>query len=151
MINIGDMKNVGIRIYANNKDVLFRILQMDEIYCAKQNWKVLFIEGTYIDDHTIEFEKHIRESAYGISVSIAEIKETFNKVNDLWELLLIGQCKKTLLVKSNDEDIILFNSSDIVIEYFDSSYWTVSSSNIDFIEKVKIELGKIYSVEAITW
>ena len=131
------MENTGVRIRERNRDVFSNILQVDEVYCNKLNWKLLFLEGIYFDERTFEFEKQIKKSVYGIVMSLAEVKEILNHVDDLWEFLLIGQNKKTLQVQRFDEDSIVFNSSDVVIEYFDSSYWTVTSCNVDFVEKVK--------------
>jgi len=143
------MENTGVRIRERNRDVFSNILQVDEVYCNKLNWKLLFLEGIYFDERTFEFEKQIKKSVYGIVMSLAEVKEILNHVDDLWEFLLIGQNKKTLQVQRFDEDSIVFNSSDVVIEYFDSSYWTVTSCNVDFVEKVKNALGELYKIEPV--
>ncbi len=140
------MKNKILRINTNDKRVLSSVLSLNENYLFGLNWKLLFIEGTYIDNQTFLFEKFVNNLEYGHALSFNEVKAILDNVNDLWELLLIGQRDKNDAIRKSDDDENVFNSSDIVIEYFDSSYWTIANNNIDFLESVKCELEKDYTV-----
>lgn len=140
------MENTGIRIRVNEKEILSKLLSVDNDYLNKLNWKLLFLEGTYNDREMLPLETQVNSSEHGIAISYQQVKGLSNRVNDLWNLLLLGQLEKNKLVKKGDEDTTIFDSSDVVIEYFDSSYWTITSSNIDFIESIKHTMGQAFEV-----
>ena len=140
------MKNEILRINTNDKRVLSSVLSLNENYLLGLNWKLLFIEGTYIDNQTFLFEKLVNSLEFGQSLTFNEVKALLDNVSDLWELLLIGQRDKNESIRKSDDDEIVFNSSDIIIEYFDRSYWTISNNNIEFFESIKCELEKDYTV-----
>ena len=140
------MKNIGIRVMANEKEILSSVLSVDDDYLNKLNWKLLFLEGTYNDREMLPLETQVNSSEHGIAMSYQQVKGLSNRVNDLWNLLLLGQFDKNKLVKKDDEDAIIFDSSDVVVEYFDSSYWTITSTNSSFIENIKHAVGQVFEI-----
>jgi hypothetical protein len=140
------MKNIGIRLTTDEKEILYTVLSVDRDFLNKLKWKLMFLEGTYNDREVLPLETQVNSSEYGVALSYQQVKELSNRVNDLWNLLLVGQFEKNNVVRKGDEDAEIFDSSDVVIEYFDSSYWTITSSNIVFIESVKREIRQAFEV-----
>jgi hypothetical protein len=96
----------------------------------------------------LPLETKVNSSEYGIAISYHQIQALLARIDDLWSLLLMGNDEKNELVKKSDDDAILFDSSDIVIEFFDSSYWTITSINSFFINGVKSAVRhNIYPLE----
>lgn len=140
------MKNIGIRINSTDKNFLLAIIDICGNYCNTKNWKLLFLEGTYFDKMTFEMENKISSSKKGIDVTLIEVRHILSKINDLWNILLIGYSDIECDIQYKDNDTEIFNSSDIVIEYFDSSYWTIACRDTSFIERLKKEFENIYKV-----
>ena len=143
------MKNKIIRIDSQDKNIFYKILYISDAFCQKLNWKILFFEGTYKDMITIEIEKPINESIYGLPVSLIDVRELLDRVDELFDFLLIGQFGKKVLVQKSADELVLFNSSDMVIEYFDCTYWTFACSNSDLVNMVVNDLGKLYSIKTV--
>ncbi|MBC7555093.1 MAG: hypothetical protein H7257_14085 [Taibaiella sp.] len=140
------MKNSIIRIKTRDRGLLKLVLSANEEYLKLLHWKLLFIDGTYDNEQTMLFQEKVNSSEYGLVLSLTEIDALLNCVPDLWDLLLVGQQDKREPVQKKDSDDIIFNSSDVVIEYFDCSYWTIAISNERFVSSVKSNLEKMYEV-----
>lgn len=114
----------------------------DDSYLSKLNWRLLFIHGTYHDDQMLPLEKQAYEAEYGVSISFLEVKKLLSRINDLKDLLMLGNIDNNTFVRKSDEDDLIFNSTDVIIELFDSSYWTIAANKTEFIEKVTTELNR---------
>ncbi|MDR0349453.1 MAG: hypothetical protein LBH90_08200, partial [Tannerella sp.] len=99
-------------------------------------WKFIWIEGCSSTLNMLEFEKSINESEDGLLIDSNELLRLSNLFDRLIEVVLIGSENENKLFKY-EKDVIAKKECDFFIELIDSSYWEITSSNPDFISKIK--------------
>jgi len=80
------------------------------------------------------FQKQVRDSEKGFFLSWAELNNLANKFEQIYDIDLIGCLNKDLL-KRYDTDEQMYETCDIVIVMFHSSYSEVFTKNISLIER----------------
>lgn len=99
-------------------------------------WKFIWIEGCSSTLNMLELEKSINESEDGLLIDSNELLKLSNLFDQLIEVVLIGSENENKLFKY-EKDVIAKKECDFFIELIDSSYWEITSSNPDFISKIK--------------
>lgn len=103
---------------------------------SNYKWKIIWIEGYSSTFNILKFEKMINKSQDGVLIDANILIDLSLKLNQLVEIVLIGDKEESDLHKYGN-DSIMKEKCDFFIELIDSSYWEISSSNIDFLEEIK--------------
>jgi hypothetical protein len=144
-----DNKNVGIQIASNTMDVYVDILSTLKDDFSSYHWDVLYIDGISIDENVsiIALEEDIRSTEFGKRFLYSELIDFGHKFY-FYDILLLGNqdAKKRIPVKEDIE--LIYKSSDITIELFDSSYWRFFSNN-RVINKLIENIGNKYKTKNI--
>ncbi|PLK42098.1 hypothetical protein [Emticicia sp. TH156] len=101
-------------------------------------WKILWIEAVTnpkSDFLVVDFEQKVKESLSGYLISWNHLLEMSKKIHQTIEVIIIGDKEdKKLKRYENDEDMRL--SCNYCIELVDSSFWEISSSNFEVLQKL---------------
>ncbi len=96
-------------------------------------WKILWIEGISLQLNMLEFENIVNKSEDGLLVTPQELLDIAKKIDQLIELVLIGDEDENNLHKLED-DVSIKQQCLFFIELVDSSYWEISSKDKNYIE-----------------
>lgn len=96
-------------------------------------WKILWIEGISLQLNMLEFENIVNKSEDGLLVTPQELLDIAKKIDQLIELVLIGDEDENNLHKLED-DVSIKQQCLFFIELVDSSYWEISSKDKSYIE-----------------
>lgn len=146
------MKTKGIRILdkENNHvsvdltDILMGVADGNELY-----WSILFIDaighlgkwGTIPD-----FEKRVNDSEKGLFMSWEDLNELSNLFEEIVDIIIIASPNSKNLKRYQDDEK-MYQSCDIVIVKFDSSFWEVFSNNPKFIEGLSNKFNKVFPLQ----
>lgn len=132
------MKTKGIRIpdkVDQNKrvhlsDILNEIPKGDSF-----KWSILNLEGMgKVEEITIQdLEKEVDDSPKGLFLKWESLKELTTKLPQIIDMVLIGAQDESNL-KHYPDDQEMYETCDIVIVMFDSSYWEVFAKNESLIQ-----------------
>jgi len=81
------------------------------------------------------FETSINNASSGFALRWSELQELSNKFWDLMDILIIGCSDKSQVIRYSSEKK-MYESCDVVIDKFDSSYWEVSAKDPMLIERL---------------
>ena len=93
-------------------------------------WKILWLNA--VGNNVLEFENKINSSKDGYSTNINELFKIDKDLNQINEILIIGD-KNSLILKKYEWDEDMYNSCAVCIELVDSSYWQINSSDELFV------------------
>lgn len=114
------------------KDILLRIENP-----ISYNWKVLWFEGIGQLDRPIkEVEDIINHSVNGQSYSFQELIKLSDNLDQLLEIVIIGDRDINKLIRYNDDNE-MYHKCEYVIELIDSSFWEITSSELKSIQIMK--------------
>ena len=141
-IRISDSIDNGISV--SLFDILSEVLN-GNIY----QWSILFLDaGGNLGENVsiVDFCEEIRISEKGLIVSwdsLNSLVKNFSWINDI---VLIG-CTDEARIKKYKSDREMYESCDIVIVMFDSSYWEVFSKDHKFISRLSSKFKDLVFLE----
>lgn len=149
----GIMKTKGIRILDDIDNVIsvkfFDILKEIE-NGNSYHWAILFLWGVGDlgeDKSMVEFENQINHSERGLFISWDDMCTLSTKFHQIIDILIIGCVDKNLLRRyENDQE--MYETCDIVIEMFDSSFWGVFSKNDNLIDRLAVKFKEVKFLES---
>ena len=124
----------------NNDENVLSLSFEDILNCINRpnlyHWKILWFEGVWkLNDSIIDFENKIKKSETGIEYKFIELIELSRNLEQLLEIILIGDTNKDNLKRfTNDND--MYEKCQFVIELIDTSYWEFTSDDTITIGKV---------------
>lgn len=135
------MNTAGIRILDKKNKII--AVELPEILSeipenVIPHWSILYLEatGNLKNKKSIpEFEKQIMKSKKRLLTSINEMIELNSQLYDVMNILIIG-CKDLKCLHRYPTNKKMYESCDIVIEMFDSSFWEVYSKDSELINKL---------------
>lgn len=143
------MNTKGIRILDKEdnhvsvelKDILAEIDGGGKFY-----WSILFFGGlgNLEKRHmTIpEFMKNVNESKNGLNLTWEDLNQLASLFWEIIDIVIIGS-KDAVNLHRYEDDEAMYQSCDIVIVKFDSSYWEVFSINAGLIDTLSKKFMKI--------
>lgn len=146
------METKGIRIDKIDRCVS---VQLSDILAEIKDgqlfsWSILYFEGR---GHLGEgksipvFGQQTREAENGIFFSWEELNSLASKLEEIYDILILG-CKNKELLKRYEDDQTMYETCDFVIEMVDSDYWEVFSKNHEFIERLSVKFKDIKFLES---
>ena len=102
------------------------------------HWSLIFLEamGDLKSDRSMaQLQDDVSESTDGYHLSWEELLSLSESFDQVIEMTLLGCNSQDRLTRYSDESEMR-SSCDFTIEMVDSSYWEVSSKNIDFLENL---------------
>lgn len=112
-------------------------------------WLILFLEGPIkpdSDKFVIDFMCNIDNAIDGLYVNWGELNLLSKSLYQIIDSIIIGSKNKNLLNRyENHQD--MYETCDIVINMFDSSYWEVFSNNEDLINRLAIKFNDVKFLE----
>jgi hypothetical protein len=145
------MKTKGIRILdkENNlvsvelPDILEKIPEGNLF-----SWSILYLEATghLGEDKSIPvFEEQILKSEKGFYITWDDLKLLASKLWDVMDLVLIG-CKDKNLLHRYENDQEMYETCDVVIEMFDSSYWEIFSKDDQLLLRLEKKFREVLNL-----
>lgn len=138
ILQINDSDSSDSYIIVSLKDILDALpTEYENFY-----WSLFEIEaiGDLGEDRSMpEFEDEVLEQPSGMPFNWQELNELAEKLDDIINIIITGNQEKKLKSYKGEHDLI--QSSDILIEFFDSTYWRIYSSD----KKVLNEIAKSFS------
>jgi len=110
----------------------------------KYSWNILWLEacGELENGTIIELENKINDSKNGLLINFTELSLLAKSFDQVIEILLIGDKNSDKLKRYNNiED--LYSECYFCIELLDSSYWSIFSSNDQFIRNIQENLESV--------
>lgn len=141
------MKTKGIRILDKEDNHVSVELKdiLEEFDGSKLNWSILFFSG--LGDlkkwnTTIpEFMKKSNESENGLYISWKDLNNLTVLFWEIIDIVIIGN-EDIMGLRRYEDDETMYDSSDIVIVKFDSSYWEVFSKDPKLLQKLSMKFKK---------
>lgn len=146
------MKTFGIRILDKVNHVVSVKLQdiLEEITDGEFfYWSILFFDGMghLKNGKSIAgFAKEALQSERGILTSWEELNSLADSLEQIFDILIIG-CKDVNNIARYQDDKEMYETCDIVINMFDSSFWEVFSKDESLIHRLA---AKFKDVKFIT-
>lgn len=116
---------------------LYDILIEISDYGNRYNWAILDIEATAKNDsnlNILKIESRVDSKENLFTISFDELEEFAKKTNQVINGVFVaseGDLHKIYDIKTIEEQY------DIVIEVFDSSYWTIYSNELSIVRKLR--------------
>lgn len=147
------MKTKGIRILDKLNGVI--CVALSDILREIQNghllhWSILSLEasGHLGEGRSIpDFEEQIDESKNGLPIKWDDINTLATKFYQIINIIVIG-CKDENLLHRYEDAQEMYETCDVVIEMFDSSYWEVFAKDEDLINKLAKKFRGITFLES---
>ena len=130
------MRSYGIHIATNDRIVLMHTLNAIPSYYHGLKWCVLYFYGIIYKGDIEVFESEINDPQYGKAVNWKELMELVDNIENPYDFLLIGNEKENTSISKDMDDEIIYQSSEFVIELFDSGYYRVFSKSKTYIDEV---------------
>jgi len=123
------------KTFVDLPDILSVITLHDRI------WRIFFFHGMGIAPKGMtmqEFEKLCRTTGY--SMEWEELKQFAENIKQTWDCLVVASSPDDKRTRQEflDSD---FAETDLVIEGFDSSTWTVRSNDQALLQKLSVKFG----------
>lgn len=135
------MQTTGIRIL----DKVNRVVSVELQEILKEiddgelyYWSILFFDGMgHLKNGKAipTFAKEALHSKKGILISWNELNVLADSLEQIFDILIIG-CKDFKNIIRYKDDREMYETCDIVINMFDSSYWEVFSKDEDLIQRL---------------
>ena len=147
------MKAKGIRILDNNRRIV--CVELPDILSEIPNgndffWSILYLyaSGNLGEGKSmLEFTKQVNISEKGLAILWNDLKSLGDKFYEVIDLILIA-CKDKSLLHRYEEDQEMYETCDIVINMFDSSFWEVFSKDDQLITKLASKFKDIKFLES---
>ena len=147
------MKTKGIRILDHKNNLV--CVELPDILKEIPNgnllhWSILYIdaEGNLGEGISLPaFQQQIRQSKNGIFIQWEALNLLSKKFYQIKDLILIG-CENENLLRRYKEDQEMYETCDIVIVMFDSSFWEVFSKDEEFINRLTVKFKDIKFLES---
>jgi hypothetical protein len=128
-----------------NKDEIYLSITLEDVInqlsgYESYKWCILWVEGVSRNINIIELEREINDSKQGKEIFGKDLLPLFKKFDQVLELLLIGDEDENKL-KRYEEHKEMKQECEFVIELVDSSYWEVTSKNVQFNDNLIKNLG----------
>lgn len=149
------MRSKGIRIRDNKngivsvslEEILKTITDGDKFY-----WAILFSEVTPKagrGEYTTNIERNADNASEGYILTWQALKDFAESIHQELDLRIIGALERSNIKNySSDEEI--YNSCDILIEMFDSSFWVIFSKDYNLIDTL-VKTFKDIDPLALDW
>ena len=134
----------------NTKDSEFGLFLLTEILSKvpdyeKRKWYLEDVEAIAniesLNTNMIELRDECLKGKYGKEVDFTFLKQLISKIENIDSLMILsGNINESKLDFKNYKSI--YKNVEFVFEYFDSTEWNFSSSNIDFIDLIQDFLEK---------
>ncbi len=147
------MKTKGIRIKDKRNGIIYVQLPdiLNEIYNGMlMNWSILFLDavGDLGEGKSLpEFEQQIYNSEKGFFIKWDILNILSTQFTQIINIILIGCFDEKLLVRYKD-DKEMYETCDIVIEMFDSSFWEVFSKDESMINRLAAKFKEVEFLES---
>lgn len=147
------MKAKGIRILDKKNNTVSVELPdiLQEIHNGNLlSWSILYLEATgHLGEgqSITDFEKLIKYSKKGLFITWDNLNALSHKFYDLMHIIIIGS-KDDALLRRYEKDQEMYETCDVVIEMFDSSYWEIFSKNEDLINRLAAKFKDIKLLES---
>jgi len=145
------MKTKGVRISDGEEvlnvhlpDILREIPDGNLYY-----WSILNLEGMGdLGEKSVPvFEKEIRSSSKGLIITWDELNLLAPKYWQIIDMILIG-CKDETVLKRYENDQEMYETCDIGIVMFDSSYWEIFSKDERIILRLANKFSEVTLLES---
>lgn len=136
IIQIDDSCNDVLTV--NLKDILNLLPTKYRTYC----WSLFEIEaaGSLSEERPMpEFENEVLSYPSGMPFSWIELSDFSNKLESIINITIAGNQNSTIKPYEGEHELI--QSSEILIEFFDSSYWRIYTADREVLEKIKISFS----------
>lgn len=123
-----------------------RIFKILEYVKNDYEWFLLYLNGSACKG--VKLNEHCQEinsSESGISLGWNDMVSLLNKMDQIYDLLVVGVERDTKINRVSDED--LFSVYPLVINCFDSSYWEVK---VDKKELAELFVSEFKSIEFLS-
>jgi hypothetical protein len=142
------MRTNGIRILDKNKRKVS--VELEDLFEEIRNgnlleWTILYFYGIVKLNNgksVPEFEDEINKSSKGLLINWKDLNELAANFLDVYDILIIG-CKDSSKLIRYENDQIMYETCDIVIEMFDSSFWEVFSNDESLIKRLAEKFNEI--------
>lgn len=146
------MKNKGIRVYIKENgesDVLFPDIFQEVHNGDSLKWSILSLEGMgKMEGMSIQtLEKEIDDSPNGLKLTWKALNELMVKLPQIIDMVLIG-AKDEDNLKNYSDDQEMYETCDVVIVMFDSSYWEIFSKDESLIHNLASKFKNIKFLES---
>jgi hypothetical protein len=140
------MSTYGLKISDGDEYITVTLIDiLDEItYGSNLNWIILDLDGIGPigkNLSTPDFIKHVANSKDGVPISWEDLNTIFNNMC-VFDITIIASQNKNILHRYNT-DQEMQQVCDIVIQFFDSSWWEVFSKDIIFINNLAKKFQKV--------
>ncbi|TKG92955.1 hypothetical protein EYV94_18465 [Puteibacter caeruleilacunae] len=109
--------------------------------CTMIDWYIESIEGvadlSVLNTTMIQLNKETQLGDYGKKVRLEELEAIIDCLDSLDSILILGGTIRSEKLDFQDYTSI-YENVEYVFEYFDSTEWNITSLNLNYIEKVKI-------------
>jgi hypothetical protein len=147
------MKSTGIRIL-DKKDRLVTV-ELPDILKEIPNgesfkWSILYLEasGDLGEGKSIlDLEKEANKSQNGLLIEWDAINTLAPKFFQIIDMILIG-CKNENFLRRYETDQEMYETCDIVINMFDSSYWEIFSKDEQLINRLASKFKDVKFLES---
>lgn len=112
-------------------------------------WILLDIKGFgYKTNDMMSLEKKVEQSNCGLLMSLREIKQILHNMDQLYEIHFFGDVgKNDFNLFENINEVM--RSSRYVFNFVDGCFWDITSSNKQFIDRLKTKFKMIQEVSVI--
>lgn len=147
------MKTKGIRIL-DKVDRIVRVKLPDILVevpeGAYYNWSILYFEAIsdYKNGKTLPIsEDEVNPTKNGLFISWDKLNEIASQFYQIYDMILIG-CKDETALRRYENDQEMYETCDIVIVMFDSSYWEIFSKDERIILRLANKFNDIKLLES---
>lgn len=132
-------------VCVNLVDILTEISYGNSLY-----WSILFLQargnlGKGIS--IVGFQNRLNKSERGLNIKWDELNILSHKFEEIEHIILIA-CKNKDQLHRYKEDQEMYETCDIVIEFFDSSFWEVFSKDEQLIKRLASKFKKVEHIES---
>ncbi len=138
--------NYGLKISDGEEYITVTIKDiLEEIpYGSSLNWAILDLDGIGPIGKNIstpDFIEEVSDSKDGVSITWNDLNTIFNDMC-IFDITVIASPKKSNLHRFKN-DLEMQQTCEIVINFFDSSWWEVFSKNSNLINKLAKKFQKV--------